>query len=381
MSWKRWFLTGCLGLLAGLTNAQTDRPSALLTLHSNHSVPSLQEQTWLLELQRLLQSRYYLWIAAETPVLTSAPMKTEASFGFRMQPQAEETRLEISRNPADTLAQYVVFCPEPCAGAVRTEALRALLAFVEPNASELWAAALPPVPEWKGIAPQRNTITSTVTRSNPKRKPAIQRQKTSAQKKSTKVASPTNQSGKLEEKLVARADDRPLANSAKTKTVTTPVKAKPPTKKKTTPKAAKKEEQLPKITARVQPSRPLFVRNDSAKNSTTKSVGSSGNQNQLEQFRRKIAERSYNRQIWQAMRNQLMFFRQENSDLPKPLPLRVRLQINVEGKVIGQEILETSQVPEFDALVLKAAPLLELSPPDETLVREPPYVVVVQVAP
>ena len=381
MSWKRWFLTGCLGLLAGLTNAQTDRPSALLTLHSNHSVPSLQEQTWLLELQRLLQSRYYLWIAAETPVLTSAPMKTEASFGFRMQPQAEETRLEISRNPADTLAQYVVFCPEPCAGAVRTEALRALLAFVEPNARELWAAALPPVPEWKGIAPQRNTITSTVTRSNPKRKRVIQRQKTSAQKKSTKVASPTNQSGMLEEKLVARADERPLANSAKTKTVTTPVKAKPPTKKKTTPKAAKKEEQLPKITARVQPSRPLFVRNDSAKNSTTKSVGSSGNQNQLEQFRRKIAERSYNRQIWQAMRNQLMFFRQENSDLPKPLPLRVRLQINVEGKVIGQEILETSQVPEFDALVLKAAPLLELSPPDETLVREPPYVVVVQVAP
>jgi outer membrane biosynthesis protein TonB len=352
-----------------------------LTLHSNHSVPSLQEQTWLLELQRLLQSRYYLWIAAETPVLTSAPMKTEASFGFRMQPQAEETRLEISRNPADTLAQYVVFCPEPCAGAVRTEALRALLAFVEPNASELWAAALPPVPEWKGIAPQRNTITSAVTRSNPKRKPAIQRQKTSAQKKSTKVASPTNQSGTLEEKLVARADDRPLADSTKTKTVTTPVKAKPPTKKKTIPKAAKKEEQLPKITTRVQPSRPLFVRNDSAKNSTTKSVGSSGNQNQLEQFRRKIAERSYNRQIWQAMRNQLMFFRQENSDLPKPLPLRVRLQINVEGKVIGQEILETSQVPEFDALVLKAAPLLELSPPDETLVREPPYVVVVQVAP
>jgi hypothetical protein len=341
----------------------------------------LQEQTWLLELQRLLQSRYYLWIAAETPVLTSAPMKTEASFGFRMQPQAEETRLEISRNSADALVQYVVFCPEPCAGTVRTEALRALLAFVEPNARELWAAALPPVPEWKGIAPQRNTITSAVTRSNPKRKPAIQRQKTSAQKKSTKVASPTNQSGTLEEKLVARADDHPLANSAKTKTVTTPVKAKPPTKKKTTPKTAKKEEQLPKITARVRPSRPLFVRNDSAKNSTTKSVGSSGNQNQLEQFRRKIAERSYNRQIWQAMRNQLMFFRQENSDLPKPLPLRVRLQIDVEGKVIGQEILETSQVPEFDALVLKAAPLLELSPPDETLVREPPYVVVVQVAP
>ena len=53
----------------------------------------------------------------------------------------------------------------------------------------------------------------------------------------------------------------------------------------------------------------------------------------------------------------------------------------MEGKVIGQEILETSQVPEFDALVLKAAPLLELSPPDETLVREPPYVVVVRVAP
>ena len=381
MSWKRWFLTGCLGLLAGFTNAQTDRPSALLTLYSNHSVPSLQEQTWLLELQRLLQSRYYLWIAAETPVLTSAPMKTEASFSFRMQPQAGETRLEISRNSADALVQYVVFCPEPCAGAVRTEALRALLAFVEPNARELWAAALPPIPEWKGIAPQRNNVTSAVTRSNPKRKPAIQRQKTSAQKKSTKVASPTNQSGTLEEKLGARADDRPLTNSAKTKTVTTPVKAKPPTKKKTTPKTAKKEEQLPKITARVQPSRPLFVRNDSAKNSTTKSVGSSGNQNQLEQFRRKIAERSYNRQIWQAMRNQLMFFRQENRDLPKPLPLRVRLQINVEGKVIGQEILETSQVPEFDVLVLKAAPLLELSPPDETLVREPPYVVVVQVAP
>ena len=381
MSWKRWFLTGCLGLLAGFTNAQTDRPSALLTLHSNHSVPSLQEQTWLLELQRLLQSRYYLWIAAETPVLTSASMKTEASFGFRMQPQAGEMRLEISRNLADALVQYVVFCPEPCAGAGRTEALRTLLAFVEPNASELWAASLPPIPEWKGIAPQRNNVISSAARSNPERKPAVQRQKTSTQKQSIEVARPADQSVTLEEKLVARADNLPPANSTKTKATTPLAKAKPPAKKKTPRKAAKQEEQLPKITARVQPSRPLFVRNDSAENSTTKSVGSSGNQNQLEQFRRKIAERSYNRQIWQAMRNQLMFFRQENSDLPKPLPLRVRLQINVEGKVIGQEILETSQVPEFDALVLKSAPLLELSPPDEILVREPPYVVVVQVAP
>ena len=381
MSWKRWFLTVCLGLLAGFTNAQTDRPSALLTLHSNHSVPSLQEQTWLLELQRLLQSRYYLWVAAETPVLTSAPMKTEASFGFRMQPQAGEMRLEISRNLADALVQHVVFCPEPCAGAGRTEALRTLLAFVEPNASELWAASLPPIPEWKGIAPQRNNVISPAARSNPERKPAVQRQRTSTQKQSVEVARPADQSVTLEEKLVARADNLPPANSTKTKAITPPAKTKPPAKKKTPRKAAKQEEQLPKITARVQPSRPLFVRNDSAENSTTKSVGSSGNQNQLEQFRRKIAERSYNRQIWQAMRNRLMFFRQENSDLPKPLPLRVRLQINVEGKVIGQEILETSQVPEFDALVLKSAPLLELSPPDEILVREPPYVVVVQVAP
>jgi outer membrane biosynthesis protein TonB len=382
MSWKRWFLTGCLGLLAGFTNAQTDRPSALLTLHSNHPVPSLQEQTWLLELQHLLQSRYYLWIAAETPVLTSTPMKTEASFGFRMQPQAGEIRLEMSRNLADTLVQHVVFCLEPCTGAGRAEALRTLLTFVEPNASELWAAALPPVPEWRGMAPQRNTGTSSVARSNSERKPVIQRQETPAQKKSIEVVRPADQSATLEEKLVARLDNLPPANSERTKATTPPDKAKkPPAKKKMTRKAAKQEEQLPKIAARVQPSRPLFVRNDSAKNSTTKSVGSSGNQNQLEQFRHKIAERSYNRQIWQAMRNQLMFFRQENSDLPKPLPLRVRLQIDVEGKVIGQEILETSQVPEFDALVLKTAPLLELPPPDETLVREPPYMVVVQVAP
>ena len=382
MSWKRWFLTGCLGLLAGFTNAQTDRPSALLTLHSNHPVPSLQEQTWLLELQHLLQSRYYLWIAAETPVLTSTPMKTEASFGFRMQPQAGEIRLEMSRNLADTLVQYVVFCLKPCTGAGRTEALWTLLTFVEPNASELWAAALPPVPEWRGMAPQRNTGTSSVARSNSERKPVIQRQETPAQNKSIEVVRPADQSATLEEKLVARLDNLPPANSARTKATTPPDKAKkPPAKKKTIRKAAKQEEQLPKIAARVQPSRPLFVRNDSAKNSTTKSVGSSGNQNQLEQFRHKIAERSYNRQIWQAMRNQLMFFRQENSDLPKPLPLRVRLQIDVEGKVIGQEILETSQVPEFDALVLKTAPLLELPPPDETLVREPPYMVVVQVAP
>ena len=381
MSWKRWFLTGYLGLLAGVTNAQTDRPSALLTLHSDHSVPSLQEQIWLLELQRLLQIRYYLWIAAETPVLTSAPMKTEASFGFRMQPQAGEIRLEMSRNLTDALVQHVVFCPEPCAGNGRTEALRTLLAFVEPNASELWVAALPPVPKWRGITLQQNTSASSIARSNPERKPAIQRQKISAQKKPIEVVSPADQSATLEEKLVARVDNLPPANSAKTKATTPPTKAKPPAKKKTIRKAVRQEERLPKITGKVQPSRPLFVRNDSAKNSTTKSVGSSGNQNQLEQFRHKIAERSYNRQIWQAMRSQLMFFRQENSDLPKPMPLRIRLQISVEGKVIGQEILKTSQVPEFDALVLKTAPLLELSPPDETLVREPPYVVVVQVAP
>ena len=381
MSWKRWFLTGYLGLLAGVTNAQTDRPSALLTLYSDHSVPSLQEQIWLLELQRLLQSRYYLWIAAETPVLTSAPMKTEASFGFRMQPQAGEIRLEMSRNLTNALVQHVVFCPEPCAGNGRTEALRTLLAFVEPNASELWVAALPTVPKRRGITLQRNTSASSIARSNPERKPAIQRQKTSAQKKPIEVVRPADQSATLEEKLVARVDNLPPANSAKTKAITPPTKAKPPAKKKTIRKDVRQEERLPKITGRVQPSRPLVVRNDSAKNSTTKSVGSSGNQIQLEQFRHKIAERSYNRQIWQAMRSQLMFFRQENSDLPKPMPLRIRLRISVKGKVIGQEILETSQVPEFDALVLKTAPLLELSPPDETLVREPPYVVVVQVAP
>ncbi|HCV86126.1 MAG TPA: hypothetical protein DGB85_05995 [Deltaproteobacteria bacterium] len=381
MSWKRWFLTGYLGLLAGVTNAQTDRPSALLTLYSDHSVPSLQEQIWLLELQRLLQSRYYLWIAAETPVLTSAPMKTEASFGFRMQPQAGEIRLEMSRNLTNALVQHVVFCPEPCAGNGRTEALRTLLAFVEPNASELWVAALPTVPKRRGITLQRNTSASSIARSNPERKPAIQRQKTSAQKKPIEVVRPADQPATLEEKLVARVENLPPANSAKTKAITPPTKAKPPAKKKKIRKDVRQEERLPKITGRVQPSRPLVVRNDSAKNSTTKSVGSSGNQIQLEQFRHKIAERSYNRQIWQAMRSQLMFFRQENSDLPKPMPLRIRLRISVKGKVIGQEILETSQVPEFDALVLKTAPLLELSPPDETLVREPPYVVVVQVAP
>ena len=381
MSWKRWFLTGYLGLLAGVTNAQTDRPSALLTLYSDHSVPSLQEQIWLLELQRLLQSRYYLWIAAETPVLTSAPMKTEASFGFRMQPQAGEIRLEMSRNLTNALVQHVVFCPEPCAGNGRTEALRTLLAFVEPNASELWVAALPTVPKRRGITLQRNTSASSIARSNPERKPAIQRQRTSVQKKPIEVVRPADQPATLEEKLVARVENLPPANSAKTKAITPPTKAKPPAKKKTIRKDVRQEERLPKITGRVQPSRPLVVRNDSAKNSTTKSVGSSGNQIQLEQFRHKIAERSYNRQIWQAMRSQLMFFRQENSDLPKPMPLRIRLRISVKGKVIGQEILETSQVPEFDALVLKTAPLLELSPPDETLVREPPYVVVVQVAP
>jgi outer membrane biosynthesis protein TonB len=231
------------------------------------------------------------------------------------------------------------------------------------------------------ISPQRKPTNSLVSRPNSKRKPVISNQEITTKKVIIEVARPTDQPTTLEEKLLARAGTRPLSRETK-KDVTTPsAKAKTLRKKKTVRKAAQQEEQLPKITTRLQPSRPLFVRNDRAKNSMTKSVGSSGNQNQLEQFRRKIAERSYNRQIWQAMRNQLMFFRQENSDLPKPLPLRVRLQINVEGKVIGQKILETSQVPEFDELVLKTAPLLELSPPDETLVRKPPYVVVVQVAP
>jgi outer membrane biosynthesis protein TonB len=103
----------------------------------------------------------------------------------------------------------------------------------------------------------------------------------------------------------------------------------------------------------------------------------------LSQFRRHLAERTYNRHIWQTLRNQLMFFRQENRNLRERAldPLRVQLQIDAQGKVVGQEILQTSREPIFDELVLTTAPNLRLAPPDASLVREPPYVVVVQISP
>ena len=427
MFWKRWFLTGCVLGCAGLVIAQPGPPAALLTLHSPHSAPSLQEQSWLIELQRLLQRRYTLWVTAETPALKRFTAETKVAFGLRLQEETSRLRLELTRTAPEAFGQQsVAFCSLPCGAIQQTETLRTLLAFVEPEASALWVAELPPVPELHEISKIEIARTAPATR--------VEARKTSPQKSSStaeasravsKEATPTlSNPQKLEERLLGSATR--LLKSAQDSIAKATLSEKPASPRQTQPNRASIPEtatkNIPEESKLAQPSSrqpsesapktpagteatPTIAETkpketDSAIHTTATdriqtesseeaanqnlaalSVGPSGNSDQLEQFRRQLAERTYNRQIWQEMRNQLMFFRQENRKLPKPAPLRVRLKINPEGKVVGQELLDTSNVPAFDALVLRAAPLLELEPPDASLVREPPYVVVLRIAP
>ena len=102
----------------------------------------------------------------------------------------------------------------------------------------------------------------------------------------------------------------------------------------------------------------------------------------LEEFKYKLAEKQYNKLIGNKIKRDLMFFRHKNRQQElKNLKAQLRLKINQSGKVIDRILIRTSGSNIFDKIVLDTIDLLELPPPMELLVREPPYVVTILIQP
>ena len=102
----------------------------------------------------------------------------------------------------------------------------------------------------------------------------------------------------------------------------------------------------------------------------------------LEEFKYKLAQKQYNQLIGNRIKRDLMFFRHKNRQQAREeLKARLRLQINHSGKVIDRILIKTSGSSIFDKMVLDTVDLLELPPPMELLIREPPYVVTILIQP
>ena len=102
----------------------------------------------------------------------------------------------------------------------------------------------------------------------------------------------------------------------------------------------------------------------------------------LEQLKFKIAQRRYNKLIWNKIKKDLMFFRQKNHKQSlKNLKTRVRLQIDQYGKVVERRLVEPSGSQKFDEIILDSVDLLKLPPPMDLLIHHPPYVVTILIQP
>ncbi len=102
----------------------------------------------------------------------------------------------------------------------------------------------------------------------------------------------------------------------------------------------------------------------------------------LEEFKFKLAQKQYNKLIGNRIKRDLMFFRHKNRQQDQEkLKAQLRLQINKSGKVINRLLIKKSGSRIFDKIVLDTVDLLELPPPMELLIREPPYVVTILIQP
>jgi len=102
----------------------------------------------------------------------------------------------------------------------------------------------------------------------------------------------------------------------------------------------------------------------------------------LEEFKYKLAQKQYNQLIGNRIKRDLMFFRHKNRQQARErLNAQLRLQINQSGKVIDRILIKTSGSSIFDKMVLDTVDLLDLPPPTELLIREPPYVVTILIQP
>ena len=98
--------------------------------------------------------------------------------------------------------------------------------------------------------------------------------------------------------------------------------------------------------------------------------------NALDKLRFRVAEKRYNQTIWQQIKIRLLFFRKLNKlGSAASIEARIRLSIDPSGRVVERMLLFPSQSRFFNQELMKAVDALELPPPQEVLVRNPPYVV------
>ena len=102
----------------------------------------------------------------------------------------------------------------------------------------------------------------------------------------------------------------------------------------------------------------------------------------LEEFKFKLAQKQYNKLIGNKIKRDLMFFRHQNRQQNQEnLTAQLRLQINKSGEIVDRLLIKNSGSSIFDKIVLDTVDLLELPPPMELLIREPPYVVTILIQP
>ena len=102
----------------------------------------------------------------------------------------------------------------------------------------------------------------------------------------------------------------------------------------------------------------------------------------MEQLKFKIAQRRYNKLIWNKIKKNLMFFRQKNHKQSlNNLKTRIQLYIDQFGKIVERRLLEPSDSQKFDEIILDSVDLLKLPPPMDLLIQHPPYVVIILIQP
>ena len=102
----------------------------------------------------------------------------------------------------------------------------------------------------------------------------------------------------------------------------------------------------------------------------------------LDLLRFRLAEKRYNQLIWKGIRKELMFYRRKNPQvLQSGLQAKLRLDIDETGKVIWKKLVQPSRSGDFNRRILNLVNHLDLPPPMDILVDQPPYVVTILIQP
>lgn len=189
---------------------------------------------------------------------------------------------------------------------------------------------------------------------------------------------------KLSKATAPKASKQPLVRQQIVVTDTSPLPEEtPPTPRATTPTPTEEATTLPAteepkqlVAALVPQPSPTPKKSAPKKNNLSPKPLSS-----LDQLRFRVAEKRYNQAIWQQIKTRLLFFRKLNKLGRSAIEARIRLSIDATGRIVERALLAPSQSRSFNQELMKVVNTLKLSPPQEVLVRNPPYVVNITLKP